>query len=411
MTRALFRAVTQAASAIRANPLRSVLGGLAIAVAVATMLIVGVALDGIRLYAEQTTARTFGADTFLIAQVASPGRISRRELLDQLARNPPIRRGETGFLSRQAEGRVLYAPNSQARADVIRGSLKIEAVAVTGTTASLAQIRDVNVVEGRFFNNDEDASGSQVAVIGADVVDALFPEASPIGQAIRIAGRRFDVIGVQGRVGSGGGGSLDKYVWVPLRAHERMFGQVKSLQIFARAQGNVDSVSAEDHARISLRAVRNLQPGTADTFDVLAPDAARGFVANLSSRIGAAAGPISLMALLAAVVVVTNTVLVSVTQRTREIGLRRALGARRGDVIREVLAESILLSVAGGACGAAAVALLVSAVSRVAPVGLSINASSLALTLLAAAGSGLAAGWLPAVRATRLDVINAIRAE
>mgnify|MGYP003344839975 FL=1 len=181
MTRSLFRAVTQAASAIRANPLRSVLGGLAIAVAVATMLIVGVALDGIRLYAEQTTARTFGADTFLIAQVASPGRISRRELLDQLARNPPIRRGETGFLSRQAEGRVLYAPNSQARADVIRGSLKIEAVAVTGTTASLAQIRDVNVVEGRFFNNDEDASGSQGAVIGADVVDALFPEA--IGRA------------------------------------------------------------------------------------------------------------------------------------------------------------------------------------------------------------------------------------
>lgn len=411
MTRSIFRAITQAASAIQANPLRSVLGGLAIAVAVATMLIVGVALEGIRLYAEQTTARTFGADTFLIAQVASPGRISRRELLDQLARNPPITRGETRFLSRRAEGRVLYAPNSQARADVIRGSLRIEAVAVTGTTASLAQIRDVNIVDGRFFNADEDASGSQVAVVGADVVDALFPDVSPIGQAIRIAGRRFDVIGLQGRVGSGGGGSLDKYVWVPLKAHERMFGQAKSLQIFARAQGDADSVAAEDHARISLRAVRNLQPGTGDTFDVLAPEAARGFVANLSTRIGAAAGPISLMALLAAVVVVTNTVLVSVTQRTREIGLRRALGARRGDVIREVLAESILLSLAGGACGAAAVALLVAAVGRVAPVGLTINASSLALTLLAAAGSGLAAGWLPAVRATRLDVITAIRAE
>lgn len=410
MTRSAFRAITQAASAIQANPLRSVLGGLAIAVAVATMLIVGVALEGIRLYAEQTTARTFGADTFLIAQVASPGRISRRELLDQLARNPPITRGETRFLSRRAEGRVLYAPNSQARADVIRGSLRIEAVAVTGTTASLAQIRDVNIVDGRFFNADEDTSGSQVAVVGADVVDALFPDVSPIGQAIRIAGRRFDVIGLQGRVGSGGG-SLDKYVWVPLKAHERMFGQAKSLQIFARAQGDADSVAAEDHARISLRAVRNLQPGTGDSFDVLAPETARGFVANLSTRIGAAAGPISLMALLAAVVVVTNTVLVSVTQRTREIGLRRALGARRGDVIREVLAESILLSLAGGACGAAAVALLVAAVGRVAPVGLTINASSLALTLLAAAGSGLAAGWLPAVRATRLDVITAIRAE
>lgn len=405
------RAIAQGAFAIRANPLRSGLGALAIAVAVATMLTVSIALDGVRRYAELTTARTFGADTFLIAQVASSGRISRKQLQDQLARNPPLSRAEAKWLTRYGNGIAIYAPNAQTRADVARASKRIESVPITGTTASIAEIRDLNVVDGTFFSAADDASGAQVAVIGADVVDALFEGEAAVGAAIRIAGRRFQVVGVQGRIGSGGTGSIDKYVWIPMRAYERAFGAPRSLQVFAKGAPSISSEEAEDHARISLRAARSLQPGVADTFDVLAPEAARGFVANLSERIGAAAGPISLMALLAAIVVITNTVLVSVTQRTREIGLRRALGARRGDVVREVLAESTLLALAGGAAGACAVLLLTAAVARFAPVPLEVAPSTVLVALAAAAASGIAAGWLPAVRATRLDVITAIRAE
>jgi putative ABC transport system permease protein len=306
---------------------------------------------------------------------------------------------------------ALYAPNAQTRADVSRGSRRIELVPVTGTTATLAEIRDLNIVDGSFFTAADDAIGAQVAVIGADVNDTLFDAEAAVGGAIRIAGRRFQVIGVQGRVGSGGTGSVDKYVWIPMRAYERAFGAPRSLQLFAKAASGTGSDDAEDHARISLRAARSLAPGTADNFDVLAPEAARGFVANLSSRIGAAAGPISLMALLAAIVVVTNTVLVSVTQRTREIGLRRALGATRTDIVREVLAEAAILGTVGGAAGAMAVLALIGALARVAPVPLSIEPATLGLALAAAAGSGVAAGWLPAMRATRLDVITAIRTE
>ena len=125
-------AIVQGAIAVRANPLRSALGALAIAVAVATIVIVITALDGVRRYAEMTTARTFGSDTFLIAQVASPGRVSRRELQAQLARNPPITRTEVGFLSRYAGHRVLYAPNAQARADVTSNGRRIDDVARDG---------------------------------------------------------------------------------------------------------------------------------------------------------------------------------------------------------------------------------------------------------------------------------------
>jgi putative ABC transport system permease protein len=264
-------AIRQGAAALRGNPLRAGLGALAIAVAVATIVLVVSALDGIGIYARQTTARTFGSDTFLIAQIASPGRVSRRELQEQLQRNPPIRRSELRFLEQYAGGLVEYAPNAQTRADLMVGGRKIENVAITGTTFELANLRDLSIERGRFFRPDEDRQGEQVAVIGADVVDALFPAVDPLGQAVRLAGRRFVVIGVQERQGQAGGTSLDKYAWIPLLAYERAFGAPRSLQIFAKATGELPSVVGEDRARISLRARRSLGPGVTDTFDILTP--------------------------------------------------------------------------------------------------------------------------------------------
>ena len=119
-------------------------------------------------------------------------------------------------------------------------------------------------------------------MIGAEIVDGLFGSDAVVGQAIRVAGRRFTVIGVQGRIGTAGSGSIDKYVWIPLRAFERALGAPRSLQVFATAGDGWSPVAAEDHARTSLRAARSIGPGRADNFDVLAPEAARGFVANLS---------------------------------------------------------------------------------------------------------------------------------
>lgn len=407
----IFEAIAQGAAALKGNPLRAGLGALAIAVAVATIVLVVSALEGVQIYARQTTAKTFGSDTFLIAQIASPGRVSRRALQEQLQRNPPIRRSELKFLERYADGIVEYAPNAQTRADIMNGGLKIENVAITGTTWQLADLRDLSIARGRFFRPDEDQRGEQVAVIGADVVDALFPGVDPLGRPIRIAGRRFTVIGVQERQGQSGGTSLDKYAWLPLLAYERAFGAPRTLQIFAKATGDRPSVVGEDRARISFRARRALGPGVADNFDVLTPDAARGFVANLSERIGAAAGPISLMALLAAIVVVTNTILVSVTQRTREIGVRRALGAPRQQIMREVLAESALVAIIGGAAGTAVAVSLVALLARALDIPLGVHASTVGWSLAASALSGIVAGWYPARRAVRLDVITAIRTE
>jgi putative ABC transport system permease protein len=404
-------AIWQGVTAAAAHRLRSSLGALAIAAAVATIVIVVAALDGVAAYARSTTARAFGSETFLIAQVASPGRVSRRELQEQLQRNPAIRRIELTAMERLAGGMVEYAPNAQTTAEVAAGGRTYENGAVTGTWSTLADLRDLAIVRGRFFRADEDRSGAQVAVIGADVADTLYPGQDALGKPIRLAGRRFEVIGLQDRLGNSGGASLDRYVWIPLSAYERAFGSPRSLQIFAKTTAGRPSVDGEDRARISLRAARRLEPGVSDTFDLLTPDAARGFVLNLSQRIGAAAGPISAMALLAAIVVVTNTVLVSVTTRTREIGVRRALGASRTQIMQEVLSEAVVVAVVGGAVGVAVAATLVQLLASALGVPIGVSLATLTVAISAAGLSGILAGWYPARRATRLDVITALRTE
>ena len=401
----------QASATLRAHPLRTTLGALAIFVAVFTMAAVTTALDGFTRFASASAARAFGSETFVLAQVASRGSVSRKELERKLERNPPIRRSDLRFLERHAGSQVIYAPSAQRGGDVMAGGRRFENAAITGTMSNLARIRDLSLARGRFFLADEETRAAQVAVIGADVVDALFPAQDAIGQVVRLAGRGFTVVGVQARQGTSAGISLDRNVWVPLTAWERVFGASPSLQVFARPAAGVSAAAAEAHVRATMRARRQLGPGAEDTFDILTPDAARSFVFRLSERIGLAAVPISIMALLAAVVVVTNTVLVSVSTRTREIGVRRALGARRSRIMAEVVAESTIVAIVGGGLAVLAVWLLSDAVANLSGLEIALRPTTVAWSLGAAALSGLLAGWYPARRAVRLDVITALRSE
>ena len=402
--------VVQALATIRAHPLRASLSALAVAAAVATTAVVQTGLDGLARAARQTSARAFGSDTFVLARIAT-GNLSRRELADKLERNPPITRSDAHFLERVADGRVAYAATAQSSADVIAGGRTFEDASVNGTQATLLGIRNIEVARGRFFTNDEDVRGAQVIVAGRAVVDALFPATDPLGQAVRIAGRGFRIIGIQTQQGTAGGVSLDRYVWMPMRAYERAFGAPPSLQVFAKATDVDQTAAAEDHARIAMRARRRLGPSAADTFDIITPEASRSFVTAITERIGAAGLPISLMALIAAIVVVANTTLASVTERTREIGIRRAVGARRGNVLVETLAESGIVGLIGGGIGLLVATGLLSSVTNALGVDVGLTWTTALGSLVAAGLAGVVAGWYPARRAAALDVINALRSE
>lgn len=404
-------AVAEAVRATRANPLRTSLAALATAAAVATIVVVITGLDGIASYARDTGARTFGSDTFVITQVL-PGQLSRRELAERLSRNPAIRPADQRFLERVAGDDVLYAPTAQRTGDIAAGNLTFEGAALNGTSHTLPDIRVIELEAGRFFTQTETTRAAPVVVIGADIAATLFPGSPALGRPVRIAGRRFDVIGVVNRQGTAGGLTLDRYAYMPLGAWERAFSSAASLQIFARAPtGTVGTSRAEARAHISMRARRQLRPGDTDTFDILTPEAARTFVLALAGRIGVAALPISMMALITAIVVVTNTVLVSVTQRMRDIGIRRALGAKRATIVREVLAESLVTACLGGAAGVIFAVAALTAATRLTGLALEPAWTTLCLALGAATATGLVAGYYPARQASRLDVISALRLE
>ncbi len=402
--------VAEAAATIARNPLRSTLAALAVAAAVATTAVVQTGLDALARSARETSARAFGADTFVLARLAT-GNLSRRALADKLARNQAITRGDVRYIQHVSDGLVRYAATAQRPADVVHASRKFEGATINGTQASLLEIRNIEIDAGRFMTDQEDAGGSAVVVLGRAVADMLFPTGNPIGQQVRLAGRAFTVIGLQARQGQAGGVSLDRYVWMPLLAFERAFGVTGSVQVFAKAPELSGTVAAEDRARISMRARRHLGPGDTDTFDIITPEASRSFVTSLTERISVAAIPISLMALIAAMVVVTNTSLVSVTQRTHEIGIRRALGASRRVVIGETLAESAIVGLLGGATGLLVGSGVLWLAARLSGLQLSISPLTAVVSLAAALVAGVAAGWYPARRAAGLDVVSALRHE
>ena len=409
-TRSYVEGVRQALALIAGNPLRAGLSGLAMAAAVATMAIVVTGLDGFARAARQASAAAFGADTFVLTKVAT-GNLSRRELADKLARNPDITSPDVRFLDRYGNGVTLYAPLAQRQADVSAGGRTFENAAINGAGARLFDIRDIRIERGRFFTRDEETRAAQVTVIGRDVADKIVPIGDPLGARVRMAGRAFQVVGVLARQGTVGGVSLDRFVWMPITAFNRAFGAPSSLQVFARAVDAKASQVAEDHARMTMRARRRLGPSAPDNFDLITPEASRNFVADISQRIGAAGPPISLMALLAAIVVIANTTLVSVTQRTREIGIRRAVGASRTGVLVEVLAEAAAVALGGGAVGLVLAALVLAGASAALSVDLSLQWSTALGSLAAAGAAGLAAGWYPARRAATVEVSAALRSE
>ncbi len=402
--------ISEALATIRNRPLRALLAGLAMAAAVATTAIVQTALNGLASSAREASARAFGSDAFVIARFAS-GQLSRRELALKIERNPDITRSDVRFLESVSGGRLQYAAIGQRTGDVAAGGRIFENATINGTQAALADIRDVGLARGRFFTSVEETQGTLVIVIGRAVVDALFPAADPLGGTVRVGNRAYRVVGILERQGTAGGASFDRSVWMPLVAFERTFGAPASLQVFAKAADVAKTGAAEDHARTSMRARRHLGPGAADTFDFIAPEASRSFVSAITERIGAAGPPISLMALLAAIVVVTNTTLVSVTQRMREIGIRRAVGAGRASILVETLAESTVIAMGGGLVGLTAATVILTAASGPAGIPLALDWPTLAGSLIAASLSGLIAGWYPAHRAASLDVITALRQE
>jgi putative ABC transport system permease protein len=400
-----------AIDSIRAHKLRTFLTLLGVIVGVASVVMVGAAIEGLGTYATESTSKVFGSNTFLIAQVANAP--SRSEYFAKLKQNRPIRAEDLTYLKASTGDTILYSAYNQRVDDIRRETARSEDASILGVASVLPELREINLSDGRFFTDQEERAAQPVAVIGSDTADTLFPNTSAIGQTVKVRSASFTVVGVIEKTGSAFGRSQDNIAYIPFPAFAKLYGPGQSIAIFGRARpGTGLSVeSALDVTRAALRARFHARPGHADRFDTLTPEAMQSFIGQLLGMISAVVVPITMISLVVGGIVIMNIMLVSVTERTREIGVRKSVGARQIDIRRQFLIEAVILAGVGGAIGVATGASLTMLLARLAGLTLTITTGYVALGLTVSGLVGVVSGWYPAVRASRLDPIEALRAE
>jgi putative ABC transport system permease protein len=399
---------------IRSHKLRSFLTLLGVIIGVASVILVGAAIDGLGIYAQESTAKAFGSESYLIAQVASIGNMTRKQFFEKLKYNRQIKMADDRYLQAANSATTLYSPYRQGQTDAKRDNLISEETSIQGVSADMVDIRDIGIVSGRFFSETEEQNSAFVAVIGDDLKSTLFPDGgSPLGRTFKIKNLDFTVIGVQERLGSSFGRSQDNNAYIPATSFARVFGPGQSISIFGRprASSGLTMQQSLDLSRVALRNKFHQRPGEADRFDFLTPDAIRGFIDSLLALVAAVVVPITMISLVVGGIVIMNIMLVSVTERTREIGIRKSLGARRSDILWQVLIESVLMASAGGGIGVLIGAGLTTVLTAVLGVTLRVTPFYVFLSVFVSGAVGVVSGWYPASKASKLDPIVALRSE
>ncbi|MBZ5655509.1 MAG: ABC transporter permease [Acidobacteriia bacterium] len=404
-------AIKIAFQSLWANKLRSVLTLLGVVIGVAAVIAVVTFVNGINGYVA-TKIFNLGADVFLIFKV-SPAVTNvdhflegekRKDLTmaDYQAVREACRHCEyVGATLRNGSGHVKYA--EQSISDTI----------VQGITPSMAPIYDTDLSAGRMLNETDLNNKAPVVVVGADIVEHLMPGVDPLGKEVRLDGWTYQVIGVGKKKGKTLGQSLDNYVMIPITMYLKQYGVHKgSITISGKgAAAGVALDEAIDEARAALRAHRHDRPGGEDSFDIETNASLLGIWMNFSSTFFMATIGIACISLVVGGIVIMNIMLVSVTERTREIGIRKAMGARRDDVLAQFLIEAVTLALVGGALGVLLGVAAAEVVTALIGMPSAIKLWAVAAGLIVAASVGVFFGVYPARKAARLDPIAALRFE
>jgi putative ABC transport system permease protein len=398
-------ATVTALRGIVANRMRAFLSTIGIAIGVATLMTIYGLVTGLTSsFTSQISA--LGSNTMY---VTSRPWVIRGDWWEYRNR-PPITRGDVAALRRGASHLTAVAPVATAAAEVSFQSERIGGVRVQGTTSEYLDTSTLKLDQGRFLSPVEGESYNQVAVVGSDVVERLFANRSPLGARIMLGPQRFTVIGVLKPQGKAFGRSLDNVVIIPIEAFGAIYGVRRNMAIVAAAAPD-HLHEAEEQIVEVLRGSRGLGPETADTFSVnRQSELVKIFNEETSALFGVAIA-IGLITLLVGGIGVMNIMLVAVTERTREIGVRRALGARRRTILMQFLVESALVTMIGGSIGTALGVVASTVIDRISPIAAELSSTAVVGAVVFSGIVGLAFGTWPASRAARLDPIESLRFE
>ena len=402
--------ISVAVASLRSSKLRSFLTLLGIILATSTLIAVMSVIRGMDLYIADAVS-SMGANGFRVVRLAILGQFDPKKYLELPRKNPEIRIEEYAFLKSKATLLKELGMEMDRTASLRYGTDSVDGVTLRGVTPNMAAITNIEASAGRFITDTENAHRVEVVFIGSDVRERFFEGVDPIGKTLQVNRLPFTVIGVGKKQGSLFGQSRDNYVIVPVETLFKAYGARRSIGFYGLAVDRAHFVEAQDEVRMLLRAFRGLRPKDDDNFSIFSSDSIIQLWNQLTSVIAATAVTIVSVFMVVGGVVIMNIMLAVVTERTHEIGIRKSVGARQGDILNQFLVESSLLAATGGVLGVLLAWVVAVVVRNYTPVPMSLPYSAIAVGVGLSTAVGLFFGIYPARRAAMLDPIEALRAE
>ena len=399
-----------ALSSLRASKLRSFLTLLGIILATTTLIAVMSIIHGMDMYIAKQVS-DMGADGFRVRRIIMIGSFDAKKYMEMQRRNPEMSREEFAFIKAHAKLVREIGMEAFRSVQVKYGGQAVDWIQCVGATSNMDVISNMQTVSGRFISANDDSKHLSVAYIGNDLKEQFFPNVDPVGKTIAINGRPFEVIGLAKTRGSVFGQSRDNFVFIPAQTFFKIFGARQGLGYNALALDQSRLYEAQDEVRSLLRAFRHLKPNQEDTFGMAGSDSLQQAWGRLTGAIAATAMAIVSVFLVVGGVVIMNIMLAVVTERTHEIGIRKAVGARRGDILNQFLVESSTLAGVGGFIGVTLAWIVAVIVRLLTPVPMAVPASAVIIGVGLSTLVGLFFGIYPAQRAAKLDPIEALRYE
>jgi len=397
-----------ALDALRTHKLRSFLTLLGVILSVTTLVFVMSVISGLNMYVADRVAN-LGANVYIVDRF---GIITSQDAWIEAQKRPLVTIEEYERLRDSMKIASAVAAEEDHNVQVRSGNLTMENTRMMGSTANFGQVRNLAVAQGRFITQSDEEHRSEVIFIGPDLVQKFFPNVDPIGKAIRVQTHTYEVVGVAEPLGSAFGESQDNYMIMPISTWRKGWHTNNDwVAIFVQAPNAEMMQASEDEARMLFRAWRHLPYNAADNFAILGSDSIMQLWHDLTGNLAFVAVALVSVFLVVGGIVIMNIMLASVTERTREIGLRRSLGARKKHILLQFLTESAVLAATGGLIGILAAYSLVFLVKALFSFPMETPLSAVILSLCVATGVGLFFGIFPAMRAAKLDPIEALRAD
>ena len=397
-----------AVQSIFAHKLRAFLTLIGIIIGVASVVVVGASISGFNTYMLATVSKMLGVNHFMMARIAFNGRMSQEQWEKMDRRNKRLYLDDYEYLARSCPSCKEVGAQANTQQNLNHKGIELYGTRVNGVTANMAEIENKDIAEGRFLAQNEIEHSSLVVVIGNDIREKFFQGLDPLGQELKVGGIPLKIIGVEAKRGSMFGDSLDNHLYLPITTFGHIWGRRQSLQLHGKTEDREKLQQAIEDARLAMRNRHKLIGDEQDDFGLVNVEELNNQVDQFTGTIAMVVTPITLLSLVVGGIVVMNIMLVSVTERTFEIGLRKALGARSKQILLQFLIESSLLSAIGGMFGLLLAAGLSWVVTQTTPLPMTITAGYMILALMVSGGIGMIAGIYPAWKAAKLDPIVAL---